>query len=262
MEDRISLEVSNTIFITGVLSAGGNCTFRRRCLYTFSTSIIASSTSEPMAMAIPPRLMVLIFRLSRCRAITAESKETGIAIREIMVVRKLMRNKRRMITTSTAPSSKTFCTLLMAVSIKSAWRKIVVSTTTSGGNEPLRALIFSSMLRLSLMVLALGCLEIESITAGVASWEPCPIFTAEPMTTCATSLTLTGFPFWCVIMEAPSSSRLLVRAIPLTTYSLSYCLITLPCEFWLIPLQVSSSSFMLTPKCIIFCGSAKTWYCL
>lgn len=39
--------------------------FCRRRLYTFSTSIMASSTNEPMAIHIPPRVMVLMFMPNR-----------------------------------------------------------------------------------------------------------------------------------------------------------------------------------------------------
>lgn len=50
---RTSREASNTTSTIGFRCPGGNSRFSRRCLYTFSTSTMASSTKDPMAMAIP-----------------------------------------------------------------------------------------------------------------------------------------------------------------------------------------------------------------
>ena len=54
-----SREASYTTCSTGFLSEGGSILFSLKCFHTFSTSTMASSTSEPMAIAIPPRLIVL-----------------------------------------------------------------------------------------------------------------------------------------------------------------------------------------------------------
>ena len=56
---RTSREALKTTSMTGRRCAVGSCRFSRRCFQTFSTSTMASSTSEPMAMAMPPRLIVL-----------------------------------------------------------------------------------------------------------------------------------------------------------------------------------------------------------
>lgn len=57
---RTSREALNTTSRTGRRSPAGSIRFWRKCFHTFSTSTMASSTSEPMAIAIPPRLMVLM----------------------------------------------------------------------------------------------------------------------------------------------------------------------------------------------------------
>jgi len=57
---RTSFEALNTTSSVLRRSASAFRRFSRSRLYTFSTSTMASSTSEPMAMAIPPRLIVLI----------------------------------------------------------------------------------------------------------------------------------------------------------------------------------------------------------
>ena len=56
---RTSREALNTTSSTGNRRSLGSRRFSRRCFHTFSTSTIASSTSEPMAIASPPRLIVL-----------------------------------------------------------------------------------------------------------------------------------------------------------------------------------------------------------
>jgi len=57
---RTSREALNTTSRTRNRSLSGNMRFSRRCFHTFSTSTMASSTNEPMAMAIPPKLIVLM----------------------------------------------------------------------------------------------------------------------------------------------------------------------------------------------------------
>ncbi len=60
IELRISTEASRTTVSVDSRSAFDFLMFSRRRLYTFSTSIIASSTSAPIAIAIPPKLIVFI----------------------------------------------------------------------------------------------------------------------------------------------------------------------------------------------------------
>ena len=101
---RTSFEALNTTSITGSRLSGGRARFSRRCFQTFSTSTIASSTREPMAMAIPPRLMVLRLspRASSTRIVT--SSDRGRVMSEIIVVRTLAKKTKRTMTTKMAPS--------------------------------------------------------------------------------------------------------------------------------------------------------------
>ena len=80
---------------------------------------MASSTSEPMAMASPPRVMVLMLMPRALSTIIATRNEIGIVTSEMTVVRTLARNIMRMITTKMAPSMSDFCTLSMLLSMKS-----------------------------------------------------------------------------------------------------------------------------------------------
>ena len=59
IELRISLDALKMTVDDG-LRAAGDCAFCFSRRKTFSTSMIASSTSSPMAMARPPSVIVLI----------------------------------------------------------------------------------------------------------------------------------------------------------------------------------------------------------
>ena len=81
---------------------------------------MASSTSEPTAMAIPPKLMVLMVMPNALRVMMVASSDRGMASSEMRVVRKLPRKRKRMMTTSTLPSMRARSTLLTEVWMKSA----------------------------------------------------------------------------------------------------------------------------------------------
>ncbi len=85
---------------------------------TFSTSTIESSTSEPMAMAMPPRLIVLMVSPIHLMASSENTMESGIEMSEIMVVRQFIRNMNSTMITNIAPSIKDFFTLSIELSMK------------------------------------------------------------------------------------------------------------------------------------------------
>jgi hypothetical protein len=60
-----------------------------------------------MAIAIPPRLIVLIVSPSHFKTSIAVSRETGIAISEINVARQFIRKRKSIITTKMEPSINT-----------------------------------------------------------------------------------------------------------------------------------------------------------
>ena len=82
--------------------------------------MIASSTNEPIAMHIPPNVMVLMFIPRRCITMKLPRSESGMAMTEMIVVLKLPKKRRRMTITKTAPSTKARATLLTEASMKSA----------------------------------------------------------------------------------------------------------------------------------------------
>ena len=106
IELRISTEASFTTVSTGCCSAFGFRIFSRNRLKTFSTSMIASSTNAPMAIAIPPKLIVLMVYPSILRTMMDTNSEMGMASNEITVVRQFIKKMNSTITTKKAPSSK------------------------------------------------------------------------------------------------------------------------------------------------------------
>ncbi len=89
----------------GRRSATGNFTFSRKRFSTLSTSMMASSTNAPMAMAMPPRLMVLMVKPSQRNARMDTSSASGIASSEMRVLRMFMRNTSSTMTTKMLPSN-------------------------------------------------------------------------------------------------------------------------------------------------------------
>ena len=65
---------------------------------------MASSTSEPMAIAIPPILIVLIVSPINFNVRTDTSRDSGIVTRDMSVVRTFIRKKNSTIITNSAPS--------------------------------------------------------------------------------------------------------------------------------------------------------------
>ena len=114
---RTSFEASKTTDITVLRSASGLFLFSRSRLNTFSTSTIASSTSEPMAIAIPPKLIVLIVSPIHLRASIEVTNASGIVTNDITVVRTFIKKIKSTITTKIPPSYNDFCTLSIEFSI-------------------------------------------------------------------------------------------------------------------------------------------------
>ena len=190
---RTSLEALNTTWITERRSLSGRRRFSRNRLYTFSTSTMASSTSEPMAMAIPPRLMVLMVSPMKCKVSMETSSERGSVTSEMTVVRTLARNRNKTMTTKMPPSKSDFFTLLMELSMKRLWRKMSVDTFTSGGRFFCRSFSEASSLSVSSNVLVEGCLVTVISTAGFPLSEAVPSLGAfGPIRTSAMSSSSTG----------------------------------------------------------------------
>ena len=89
----------------------------------FSTSMTASSTTSPIAIARPPSVIVLSVIPIRSRSTMPARSESGIAVHEMAAVRTSKRKTRRTSTTSTAPRTSEVRMFRVAVLMKLAARK-------------------------------------------------------------------------------------------------------------------------------------------
>ena len=137
-------------------------------LYTFSTSTMASSTSDPIAMQSPPRLMVLMVRPRRCSTSMEVSRAMGMVTSEMTVVLTLARKRKSMTTTKMAPSMRACRTLLTLLSMKRDWRYTSECISMSLGSWWLSSSRARSIFSVRSMVEILGCLVTVSTTDGWA----------------------------------------------------------------------------------------------
>ena len=84
--------------------------------------MIASSTSSPIAMARPPRLMLLMVRPKRSIAMTAATSESGSASSVMTAARTFIRNTTTTTITSAGAFEKAVNRLSSDCSMKSACR--------------------------------------------------------------------------------------------------------------------------------------------
>ena len=171
---RTSWEAWKTTVTTSRRSSLGSRRFSRNRLNTFSTSTMASSTSEPMAMAIPPRLIVLMVCPKACRVSRVIRMERGMVTSEIRVVRVFIRKRNRTMTTNKTPSNNDFWTLPMELLMKLAWRKRSADTFTSAGKEVCSSASVLSRRSVRSSVLVAGCLVTVSSTASFPFVEAQP----------------------------------------------------------------------------------------
>ena len=177
-----------------------------------------------MAMAIPPRLIVLIVSPIQRIASKEKTMESGIEMREMMVVRQFIRNMNSTIITNIAPSIKDFFTLSIELSMNLDWRKICELILTSAGRFALSSPSALSSLPVRAKVLVFGCLVTVSSTAGLPSLEATPrTGVLGPIRTSAIASNVIGKPFSEVFTTAFFSSSIsLVDRRPRTIYSLPY----------------------------------------
>ncbi len=166
----------------------------------FSTSTIASSTSSPIATAIPPSVITLIDSSTpltsptSLKTTTVRASESGIALSEMNVVRTFSRNRNRMTSTSSAPTTSASPTLYTPRSMKSRIWYRSVSTITSGGSEASTSRNPSLTASVSARVSTCGCFEMVSATAVYPLMVESPRLIWAPSVTRATSFRSTDRP--------------------------------------------------------------------
>ncbi len=169
--------------------------FWRRRRAMFSTSMTASSTTSPMAMARPPSVMALRVAPSALSTTIAASSDSGMAVHEIVAVRRSNRNRHSTTTTRTPPSSRELRTLLVEIAMKSAGRnRSVRSSTCSLSISGFRSASASSTPSVTSIVLAPSCPETSRTTPGFPITAAPPIGGSGAFTTSATSLKRTLAP--------------------------------------------------------------------
>ena len=218
-----SREASYTTLIILFCWLIGNCRFSLSRLKIFSTSTMASSTSEPMAMAIPPSDIVLIVR-PRMRSVKIENRiESGMVTNEMTVVRTFIRNRNNTITTKMAPSKRALFTLPIELSMKRDWRNKSVAISTSAGRLFFISSSAASMRAVSARVFVAGCLVTVIITAGSPRCDARPNFGALlPIFTSAISSSFTGTRSTVLTTAFAICSTSSVSSTPRMIYSLPY----------------------------------------
>ena len=245
---RTSLDASKITSIGRLRSFSGNRRFSRNRLYTFSTSTIASSTREPIAIAIPPRLIVFIVSPIKWRVSIDTNKERGKATKDITVVLKFIKKKNKTIMTKTEPSNRDFCMLSIELSIKRDCRNTSVEMWISAGKFFCNSATDWSSFSVSSSVLVFGCLVTVINTAGSPFSEAIPSLGALfPIWMSAMSSSRTGMPFIVFTTALDSSSIWFVETIPLTIYSLLNSYNIPPFAFWFIFRVVFMTSFSPMP---------------
>jgi hypothetical protein len=135
----ISFEALKITLIEVSRSSTGLRAFNFNRLRALSTTIIASSTNTPIAIAMPPSDIVFNVNPNELSVITDTRRESGIATREIIVVRIFNRKIKRIITTNIPPSISALETLLTDRCIKSACRNTSVLIDMPEGRDFLRS---------------------------------------------------------------------------------------------------------------------------
>ena len=174
--------------------------FSRRRRKTFSTSTIASSTTMPMATAMPPRVMLFTPVPKRLKVMSVIAKDSGMAVSVMKVVRRFSRKSTSTMLTMIAPSRIASLRLPMAFSMKSPWRKSTTASTPCGkvGRNSLSAL---SMAVVSLSVSKPGALSMLRITPADSLFSPANAIAASPRIGATPKFTLATSPM--VMMRSP-----------------------------------------------------------
>ncbi len=166
----------------------------RSLLTTFSTSMMASSTTTPMATTSPASTITLSVTSWASRTRIAAINDSGMASRLMKAVRHSNRNAMMITTTSRMPISIASVRLSMDCSMNVAGRKIVVSTLIPG-RPGWSFSIASSTPRVTSMVLAPRYFWTISMMPRPSSITASPNSGPWSMTTSPRSSSLSTRPF-------------------------------------------------------------------
>ena len=247
----------------------------------FSTSTMASSTSSPIATAIPPRVITLIdssvpvITPMSLNVRTVIASDSGMALREMNVVRTFIRNRNSTISTRTAPTTSASPTLYTPRSMNSRSSYRLVSNTTSAGSDGSTSANAPLTRSVRSRVSVCGCLVTVMATPGCPLMLASPRFTCAPSATRATSLSNTarsgglpgsGFGGGLTTISFKSAStrsgRGPSRPITRIGFSSPPSSANPPVKFTLFARSAASTSWSVTLYFWSAGGSTSTWYCL
>ena len=160
---RTSSEASRMMRAVDLSLPALRCSRSRRTM--FSTSMMASSTTEPSATTKPASTMVLIVAPMKYSASPAATSDSGIAMTLISATRHSYRNAPRTSRTRIEPMMIDTTRLWTDISMKVAGRKMVESMSTPGSPGRRSASTFSTP-RVTSSVLAQGSFSTIIIRPG------------------------------------------------------------------------------------------------
>ncbi len=164
----------------------------------FSMSIMASSTTAPIAMTKPAKTMVFIDTPVAAITQPAVSRDRGMAAVAINAARHSYKNRIITKITNTHPSSSALDRLSMESSIKVAGRNICVSSSTPGKPGFISSSAASTP-SVTAKVLPHGNFSTININPGPSLITASPMGAWGPKTISATSPNKMGWPLFMVI---------------------------------------------------------------
>ena len=184
IDGRTSSDASRMIrAVDRVLPACLSCRNRRT---TFSTSMIASSTTDPSATMKPASTIVFTDAPIQNSTMPAATSDSGIAITLINATRHSYRNAPRIRMTSSAPTSNEIVRFSIDISMNVAGRKILASISIPG-SPGLRLSSAASIPCVTSSVLAHGSFSTIIINPAWLLMTAPPISGRVPHLTVATS---------------------------------------------------------------------------
>ncbi len=178
------------------------CAWARRRTQ-FSTITTAPSMMMPKSSA--PRLMRLALMRWFTMPVKVNSIDSGITSAVMMAARMLPRNRNRIAITSTAPSSRFFFTVAMALSTSTVRSYTVTAFTPSGRVRLISCILRSTACETLRLFSPISMNTVPSTTSRPLS-VAAPVRSSWPMPTCATSDTRSGTPCALPRITLPMSS--------------------------------------------------------
>ena len=213
-----------------------------------------------MAIASPPKVMVLMERSASQNTIAVTITDIGIATSEISVVRVSIKNKKSTMPTITNASRSTVRTLPMELSMKVACRNCTASVVTPGGKVLRSDASVRSSSRVNARVSTPGCFWMPRITAGSPPNPALPRRGRAANPTSATEDNSTGTSSRIATTSPPSAAGSRSRPRVRITNSCARSSMKPPPPLAEKPRTAASMSSIVTPSWRMRAGDGVTRY--